>query len=85
MEINYKRMGGQKNWTSYVDNYLRSTPEYQAFRRKEAKMATIGRSADSTVMWDAEFLCKRLEPFYRALSITEKAYGYQTAVLCERI
>lgn len=85
MEINYKRMGGQKNWTSYVDNHLRLTPEYQAFRSKEASMATIGRSATSTVMWDAEFLCKRQEPFYRALSITEKAYGYQTAVLCERI
>jgi SAM-dependent methyltransferase len=81
----YKRVGGKKNWAKFVDGFLRSAPEYQAFRRKEADMVTIARSATSNVMWDAEFLCKRQEPFYRTLSITEKAYGHQTAVLCERM
>jgi len=84
-QMHYLRMGGQKNWISYVDNYLRVAPGYQAFKRREVSMLTVSRSAASTVMWDAEFLCKRQEPFYRALSITPKAYGYQTAVLFERV
>ncbi len=85
LESYYKRVGGKKSWDRFVDGYLRSSPGYQMFKRKQADMVTIGRSTTSNVMWDAEFLCKRQEPFYRMLSITEKAYGHQTAVLCERV
>jgi len=85
LEAYYKRVGGKKNWVSFVDGSLRSAPEYQAFKCKRADMVTINRSVSSNVMWDAEFLCKRLEPFYRTLSITPKAYGHQTAILCERV
>src|SRR6185437_620486 len=65
----YKRVGGRENWERYVDGYLRSAPEYQAFKNGEVGMVTINRSAASNVMWDVEFLCKRQEPFYRTLSI----------------
>ena len=85
LEEHHKRMGGSKNWTRYVENYLRLAPGYQAFKNHKTKMVTISRSAESTVMWDAEYLCKRQEPFYRVLSKTEKAYGYQTAILFERV
>jgi ubiquinone/menaquinone biosynthesis C-methylase UbiE len=85
LETHYKRVGGKANWTSFVDGYLRSAPGYQAFKRGDAVMVTIARSAASNVMWDAEFLCKQQEPFYRVLSITAKAYGHQTGVLLQRV
>ena len=82
-ESYYKRLGGKEVWERVVDGYLRTAPGYQAFKRKEADMVAISRSF--AVLWDAEFLCKRQDPFYRTLSITEKAYGHQTAILCERV
>jgi hypothetical protein len=84
-ESYFKRVGGKERWERLVDGYLRLTPEYRMFKHKEADMMTIGRSATSAVLWDAEFLCKRQEPFYRTLSITEKACGHQTVVLSERV
>ena len=50
-----------------------------------ADMVTISRSSTSNVLWDADFLCKRQEPFFRVISMTEKAYGHQTGVLLERV
>jgi hypothetical protein len=31
-----------------------------------------------------DWLCRGLEPYYRTLSVTPEAFGYQTAVLFER-
>ena len=44
-------------------------------------MAVMGRPGEAHVLWDADVLCKRLEPFWQTLSVTEKAYGHQTAIL----
>jgi SAM-dependent methyltransferase len=81
----YKRTGGKENWNGFVDNWLRSKPEYQRFKNKEVNMVTLNRSMASHILWDAEFLCKRQERFWRVLSINERAYGHQTTVLLERI
>lgn len=85
LELYYKYVGGKDRWDRYMEGDLRSSPEYQIFKRQQAYMMTISRSTIRRVMWDAEALCKRQEPFYRMLSVTEKAYGFQTAVLWERV
>ncbi len=63
----------------------RQLPEYQRYSRSNFGMFTIGRSLNAQVFHDVEFLAKLLTPFYRVLSVTKEAYGYQTAVLLERV
>jgi len=80
----YKRTRGKENWDWFIET-ISMNAGYQRFKCKEAMMVTINRSVDSHVLWDVKFLCKRQEPFYRVLSITEKAYGHQTGVFLERV
>jgi SAM-dependent methyltransferase len=65
---------------------LRARPEFAALDR-----ARLGRfsvhGADWSqiyVFYDLDYLCSQLRPFFRTLSVTEEAYGYQTALLLER-
>jgi SAM-dependent methyltransferase len=69
----------------WLSDALRSVPDYREFSRSDFGMFTIDRSVRSQVFYDADFLCRRLGPFFRTLSVTPKAYGYQTAVLLERV
>ena len=80
-----KRVAGQENWKAFVDGYLRGSPEYRAFRRGEAQMVTLHRSAASNVIWDVNFLHRRQQPFWQALSVNARAYGHQTGVLWARV
>jgi SAM-dependent methyltransferase len=77
------RVGGKQNWVNFVDGYFRQHPAYRRFVNKEVDMVVIGRPGEAHVLWDADVLCKRLEPFWQTLSVTAKAYGHQTAVLLQ--
>jgi SAM-dependent methyltransferase len=79
------RVGGGKEQWHNVMKFFPSHAEVQRFKRKEVDMVTLGRSVAAHVLWDVDFLCKRQQPFFRVLSITEKAYGPQTGVLLERV
>jgi SAM-dependent methyltransferase len=63
---------------------LRSHPEYDRFARSDFDMFTIGRSSESFVFYDTDYLLKSLEPLFRILSVTEEVRLYQNAVLLER-
>jgi hypothetical protein len=48
-------------------------------------MLVIGRDTSSQVFYDDEYLSKILNSLaFRVLSVTQEAYGYQTAFLVER-
>src|SRR5215510_5441776 len=64
--------------------FLRQNQDYAAFAHTNFAMFTIGRATESQVFYDVESLCERLQGFFTVLSVTEEAYGYQTAVLLEK-
>jgi SAM-dependent methyltransferase len=64
--------------------FLRQNQDYAAFAHTNFAMFTIGRATESQVFYDVESLCERLQGLFTVLSVTEEAYGYQTAVLLEK-
>ncbi|MDB5561380.1 MAG: Methyltransferase type 11 [Hyphomicrobiales bacterium] len=48
-------------------------------------MLVIGRDYGSQVFYDVEYFRKMVVPMYEILSITEEAYGYQTAILLKKV
>jgi ubiquinone/menaquinone biosynthesis C-methylase UbiE len=54
------------------------------FENRDYGMFTIGRFMRSQVFYDTEYLARRLKPFYELVSVTPKAYEFQTAVLLRR-
>lgn len=71
------------NWQSWLQQ-LAEHREYQRFKRGEVQMFTMGRSTQAHVMWDVDYLLKRLGPGWRVCSVTPEAYGHQTGVLLAR-
>jgi ubiquinone/menaquinone biosynthesis C-methylase UbiE len=69
---------------SGLAQHLRSHPEYDRFVQSDFDMFTIGRSSESFVFYDIEYLRRILEPLFRILSITEEVRLYQNALLLER-
>ncbi|MCA8922931.1 MAG: class I SAM-dependent methyltransferase [Planctomycetes bacterium] len=69
----------------WLASYLRSCPEYDALRRGEFGMFTIGRSYKAQVFYDLDWLLEGLAGSFRPLAIEREAYSYQTGVLLERI
>ena len=65
--------------------FLRGHPEYERFTRADFDMFTIGRSSESFVFYDLDYLRKSLEPLFRVVSVTEEVRLYQNAVLLERV
>jgi len=64
--------------------FLRDNQDYAAFAHTNFAMFTLGRAIESQVFYDIESLCERLHGLFKVLSVTEEAYGYQTAVLLEK-
>jgi ubiquinone/menaquinone biosynthesis C-methylase UbiE len=64
--------------------FLRQNQDYAAFAHTNFAMFTIGRAAESQVFYDVESLCERLHGLFKVRSVTEEAYGYQTALLLEK-
>jgi len=62
-------------------------PGYAACREADFSLFALrGRDWSRLLVFhDADDLCQRLRPYFRTLSVTPGAYGYQTAVLLERI
>ena len=58
---------------------LRSHPEYDEYVRSDFDMFTIGRSSESYVFYDLDYLRRSLEPLFRILSVTEEVRLYQNA------
>jgi len=65
--------------------WVERIPGYQRFARGEAQMVTMGRSTQSNVLWDVNYLLKRWGPSWRLCSGTPAAYGHQTGVLLARV
>jgi ubiquinone/menaquinone biosynthesis C-methylase UbiE len=63
---------------------LRGHPEYGQFIRSDFDMFSIGRSSESYVFYDLDYLRRSLEPLFRLLSVTEEVRLYQNALLLER-
>jgi SAM-dependent methyltransferase len=63
---------------------LRSYPEYNEFIRSDFDMFTIGRSSESYVFYDEDYLRKSLGRLFRILSVTAPVRLYQNAMLLER-
>lgn len=74
---------GPDNWRDWLE-LLDSHAGYQRFARGDAKMVTMGRSTQSQVLWDADYLLKRWGPGWITCSVTPEAYGHQTGVLLAR-
>lgn len=64
---------------------LRSHPEYEEFARAEFDVFAIGRSAESFVFYDLDYLRRAIEPLFRLLSVTPEVRLYQNALLLERV
>ena len=64
--------------------FLRQNQDYAAFAHTNFAMFTLGRATESQVFYDIESLCERLHGLFTVRSVTEEAYGYQTAVLLEK-
>jgi SAM-dependent methyltransferase len=67
--------------------YLATRPEYAAHAAADFGMLSV-KGNDWTkvyVFYDVDYLTKRLAPRYRVLSVNPEAYGYQTALLLERM
>jgi len=72
-----------KYQASGLAQVLRS-PEADRFVRTDFDMFTIGRSSQSFVFYDLDFLRKSIEPQFRVLSVTPGVRLYQNALLLER-
>lgn len=72
------------NWNEWLQR-LHNSSGYERFVRGEAQMVTMGRSTQSHVLWDVEYLLRRWGPGWRVCSVTPQAYGHQTVVLLERV
>jgi SAM-dependent methyltransferase len=64
--------------------FLRQNQDYAEFAHTNFAMFTLGRATESQVFYDVESFCERLQGLFKVLSVTEGAYGYQTAVLLEK-
>jgi SAM-dependent methyltransferase len=69
-----------ENWEDWLA-LLKDNAGYQRFARGEAQMVTMGRSTNAHVLWDSDYLIRRLGPGWRVCSVTPEAYGHQTGVL----
>jgi SAM-dependent methyltransferase len=64
---------------------LFNNQDFLKYKDSNWGMFTIGRSVSSQVFYNLEYLCRILQPFYKILSITKEAYGYQTGLLLEKL
>jgi SAM-dependent methyltransferase len=64
---------------------MHACPVFEEWSKADFGMFTIDRFVNSQVFYNAEFLAKQLESSFRLLSVTKEAYGYQSAMLLERI
>jgi ubiquinone/menaquinone biosynthesis C-methylase UbiE len=54
------------------------------FENDDYSMFTIGRFMRSQVFYDKDSLIRTLEPFFDTVSVTNCAYGFQTAMLLQK-
>ena len=74
-----------RSWIIRYRNYVSSFPDYDKFSRSDFGMFSLRRFDNMQVFYDVEFLSRKLRPFFQVLSITEEAYGHQSAVVLERV
>lgn len=74
-----------QSWIVQFRKYVRSFPEYDKFSRSNFGMFSLRRCHNVQVFYDIEFLSRKLKPFFQVLSVTEEAYGKQSAMVLERI
>jgi hypothetical protein len=54
------------------------------FENDDYSMFTIGRFMRSQVFYDKDSLVQMLKPTFETLSVTNNAYGFQTAMLLQK-
>jgi SAM-dependent methyltransferase len=74
-----------RSWIVEFRNYVRSFPEYDEFSHSDFGMFSLRQCDNAQVFYDIEFLSRKLKPFFHVLSVTEEAYGKQSAMTLERI
>lgn len=76
-------LDGVYNWTPLAKR-MKSLNQFSA-SRDTLGMLVVGRDTGSQVFYDDEYFSKTLNSLtFRVLSVTQEAYGYQTAFLVER-
>jgi SAM-dependent methyltransferase len=73
-----------KHRNSGLAKLLRSYPEYEEFSRSDFGMFTVGRSSESYVFYDINYLRQSLEPLFNILSVTAEVRLYQNALVLQR-
>ena len=68
---------------SELTDKLNSDPTYIA-ERDRFGMLVIGQYGESQVWYDIDYFCKYAAGFFGVVSVTNEAYGHQTAVLLEK-
>jgi SAM-dependent methyltransferase len=79
-----ERAGGPAAWTRWLE-FLKSSADYQRFANGEAQMVAFRQWRLVHVMWDVDYMLKRLGPGWKTCSVTPEAYGHQTCVLLKRL
>lgn len=70
----------------WLTGLLRSVLDRLPLKLDEISMFSIGRSpVDAQVFYDIDSLCEQWSRFLTVLSVTERAYGYQTAILLGKL
>jgi len=67
----------------WLSGYMRKFPEYES-EKDSFNIIVGGRGPDSQVFYDIDYLKKVLNKVYDFVSITQEAYGYQTALLLRK-
>lgn len=66
-------------------NYaILNTKSYQQFRESQGNMLVIGRSLNSVIYYDRDYLVKKLNKYFNIKAIVEEAFTRQTAYLLEK-
>ncbi len=67
----------------FVD-LVRRFDEKTSVRSQNYAAFSIAADPDSQVFYDADYLVKHWGRFAKVVSVTEEAYGYQTALLFQK-
>lgn len=67
----------------WLAQYMKSHEIYNEMKGKFA-MLVVDRGSDSQVFYDRGYFCRNLELVFNTQSVTEEAYGYQTAILVSK-
>ncbi|MDJ0576313.1 MAG: hypothetical protein QNJ65_14230 [Xenococcaceae cyanobacterium MO_234.B1] len=67
---------------------LRSHEKYVEYTESDFGMFTINRNiyhgGKAQIFYDIDYFCQMVKSFFKIISVTKEAYGFQTAVLLQK-